>query len=338
VHKRIAIILSFVAAYIALSLPFALSLFAAPKAQATLPEFTLNAQTVISVTVAITDGMVIVIPIDLNFVAQNRDGEVDLSLITDVEQQAGIFIGIASSDTISGTIQLPQAAGSAASSATPNATPNAPRVVNGDGTHVANRNANLRSGPGTNFAIVGNVQSGDAVTVVGQNNDGSWLELDDGNWIAAFLVDPIDEDDDNAANDEEEAEEEADEETEPLTLETYLGELSTISDQALSAASVLDDLVESPQPQNSNWRVDLSSQLNALTNALDQYLDLTPVPEYEELHTQVTDVALTCEDAVSNLVTALENPPTIDTALANQSVQACGAAANALAITVEELQ
>ncbi|MBW7884063.1 MAG: SH3 domain-containing protein [Caldilineaceae bacterium] len=54
---------------------------------------------------------------------------------------------------------------------------------------VANRNANLRGGPGTSYPVVGGVKSGQALDVVARNQDGSWLQLEDGPWIAAFLVD-----------------------------------------------------------------------------------------------------------------------------------------------------
>lgn len=50
------------------------------------------------------------------------------------------------------------------------------------------RNANLRSGPGTSFAVAGSVRVGDIVTVVATNDAGDWHQLDTGNWIAAFLV------------------------------------------------------------------------------------------------------------------------------------------------------
>lgn len=50
------------------------------------------------------------------------------------------------------------------------------------------RNANLRAGPGTNFAIVGSARAGDVVQIVGQNAAGNWYKLDTGAWIAAFLV------------------------------------------------------------------------------------------------------------------------------------------------------
>jgi uncharacterized protein YraI len=51
--------------------------------------------------------------------------------------------------------------------------------------------ANLRGGPGTDYAVVGGAAAGDALTVVGQNGDGTWLQLENGAWIAAFLVSGI---------------------------------------------------------------------------------------------------------------------------------------------------
>jgi hypothetical protein len=53
---------------------------------------------------------------------------------------------------------------------------------------VAGGNANLRSGPGTDFANVGGVVDGEALEIVGRNADGTWYQLVNGYWIAAFLV------------------------------------------------------------------------------------------------------------------------------------------------------
>lgn len=53
---------------------------------------------------------------------------------------------------------------------------------------VVNTTANLRSGPGTQYDVVGQAQAGQSLTVVACNVDCSWLQLDNGNWIAAFLV------------------------------------------------------------------------------------------------------------------------------------------------------
>lgn len=55
----------------------------------------------------------------------------------------------------------------------------------------ANRTANLRSGPGTTFPLVGTVQAGQALAVVARNPAGDWLQLQSGAWIAAFLVNRV---------------------------------------------------------------------------------------------------------------------------------------------------
>lgn len=59
------------------------------------------------------------------------------------------------------------------------------------GTAVAAANANLRSGPGTDFERLGSVQAGAALEVAGQTPSGDWLQLADGSWIAAFLVENV---------------------------------------------------------------------------------------------------------------------------------------------------
>jgi hypothetical protein len=48
--------------------------------------------------------------------------------------------------------------------------------------------ANLRAGPGTDFAIIGSTTAGQPLTIVGRNPAGDWYQLGDGSWIAAILV------------------------------------------------------------------------------------------------------------------------------------------------------
>ncbi len=57
-----------------------------------------------------------------------------------------------------------------------------------DKSGTINRSSNIRSGPGTNFAIVGTGRAGQVVTISGQTVDGSWYQLNDSQWIAASLV------------------------------------------------------------------------------------------------------------------------------------------------------
>lgn len=85
-------------------------------------------------------------------------------------------------------------------SATLTATPGAPLptpVVLPTATQTAaaataNRDANLRAGPDTSFAVIGSVDAGDVLAIDGRDGDGAWyrVQLDSGlvGWIAAFLV------------------------------------------------------------------------------------------------------------------------------------------------------
>lgn len=57
------------------------------------------------------------------------------------------------------------------------------------GTTVSvTKSSNLRSGPGTNYTIVGGSRSGDSLLIVATNKDKTWLRTKNGEWIAAFLV------------------------------------------------------------------------------------------------------------------------------------------------------
>jgi hypothetical protein len=64
-----------------------------------------------------------------------------------------------------------------------------PKLAGKPGQPSANRDANLRGGPGTDYSVVGSVDTGQGLTVAARNADGSWFQLEGGAWIAAFLVD-----------------------------------------------------------------------------------------------------------------------------------------------------
>jgi len=64
-----------------------------------------------------------------------------------------------------------------------------PGAAAAPGAPIANRDANLRGGPGTGYVVVGGVDAGDALTIVARNSAGDWFQLADEAWLAAFLVD-----------------------------------------------------------------------------------------------------------------------------------------------------
>lgn len=53
---------------------------------------------------------------------------------------------------------------------------------------VVLKGSNLRAGPGTTFAVVGGLKTGATMKVVAKNDASNWYQLDNGQWIAAFLV------------------------------------------------------------------------------------------------------------------------------------------------------
>ena len=56
-------------------------------------------------------------------------------------------------------------------------------------TPETNGDSNLRAGPGQSFDIVGSVLTGTALTLIGRNEAGDWLKLQNGAWIFGALVD-----------------------------------------------------------------------------------------------------------------------------------------------------
>ena len=55
----------------------------------------------------------------------------------------------------------------------------------------ANRDSNLRAGPGTNFPIVGWLLKGEEARPVARTPSGHWVQLQNGDWIAAYLLDNV---------------------------------------------------------------------------------------------------------------------------------------------------
>jgi len=53
---------------------------------------------------------------------------------------------------------------------------------------IANSSANLRSGPGTTYSVAGSTQQGETLRIIGRNQAGDWYQLENGAWLAAFLV------------------------------------------------------------------------------------------------------------------------------------------------------
>lgn len=60
--------------------------------------------------------------------------------------------------------------------------------VKSSGKPTVNAAAKLRSGPGTNYTVVGGAKKGDFLNVTGRNPASTWYKLSNGFWISASLV------------------------------------------------------------------------------------------------------------------------------------------------------
>lgn len=60
--------------------------------------------------------------------------------------------------------------------------------VKSSGKPTVNAAAKLRSGPGTDYPVVGGARKGDILTVTGRNAASTWYKLSNGFWISAPLV------------------------------------------------------------------------------------------------------------------------------------------------------
>ncbi len=86
------------------------------------------------------------------------------------------------------TQALQGAAPTEAPTPTEAATPEAPAAPTTVVTPTVTTDANLRAGPGTEFDVLGGTITGQEISIVGRNADGTWFRLDNGGWVFATLV------------------------------------------------------------------------------------------------------------------------------------------------------
>jgi hypothetical protein len=196
----------FLLAAVAMALVFVTPVNAAPLAQESVDEVFITSTGAFTLTVMIDEVTTVAIPLQVEWQALGPTAGTTDGVVVSISPsvlRTGFFsvtVGTAESLSSSMAVTLTQPAeeiapptGSttitgttAITSTTPATTPVGVPTTTGP---TANAIANLREGPGTNYAIVGSIDPGTALDVVGQNIDGTWLALADGTWVAAFLVD-----------------------------------------------------------------------------------------------------------------------------------------------------
>jgi hypothetical protein len=201
----------FVLAAAMMALVFAAPVMAAPSAQTEVDEVVVNSTSTFTLTVMIDEVTTVAIPVQVDWQAQGpylgNEEEVLVISVPTVLRTGFFSVTVGTVEPSIGTmaITLTQESGillpntptasdditdtTPVTGTTP-VSPTTPVVEPPAGTvPTANAIANLRSGPSTDFPIVGSADTGTALDIIGQNADGTWLALSNGAWIATFLVD-----------------------------------------------------------------------------------------------------------------------------------------------------
>lgn len=124
----------------------------------------------------------------------SRETEIALAQQEAIDNSRGLWTNTDSQPAASTTSNSnPTSAGnSLVNSGTSNGEPVSSQPVSpANNVGTINRNANIRSGPGTEYPVAVGSSLGQQVTVIGKNQAGDWYQLDSGNWIAVFLVDNV---------------------------------------------------------------------------------------------------------------------------------------------------
>jgi hypothetical protein len=175
-------------------------------------------------------------------------------------------------------------------------------------TGTVTRNANLRAGPGTSYAVVGTAAAGATVVIVGENAAGDWYELEDGQWIAAFLVRTGD-----AAPSVATARPTAVATTRPSAVvsnrdwQLYNSQISESVVTMGSALEQMSALMGTPRLTSDDWIFDLALQFVIIRQAHEQLMVVKPPASLASVHQQVLSATQDCNDATYAIAEGLDN-------------------------------
>lgn len=210
-------------------------------------------------------------------------------------------------------------------------------------TGTVTRNANLRAGPGTSYAVVGTATAGAAVVIVGENAAGDWYELEDGQWIAAFLVTtgnavpPV-------ATTRPTAVATAQPSARPTAAAT-MQEWQRYSSQTLGSLQDLSgamarggDLLSNPQMASSTWVTQVAMEFVVIRQAHEKLRAMRPPASLAWLHTRLLAATGDCNEATYAISDGFDNVNVAEMERGAALIISCGTQLGELADTLSEIQ
>lgn len=317
-------------------------------AQATGDTTIIQAQSAITLTLITKDGETLIVPVmlDVEAVQDSTGATVEIVDVT-VDHGNNYLVDIENIGPISATVLAATDAALAEPTVASTSTAGPSRVV-----ATGTGRLNLRAGPGTDFDVVGQIAAGDELTVVAQNADGSWLELEDGTWIAAFLVEGLPDTVPTAVPTATPRPTATLQPTatptplptatpvptvDPIALRAYGLEVAENADLLAKSLNGLSELFLNPMLFDDSWTIQVAANIAMLWAAYDAVAEITPPAGLEDLHAQVLDVFETCKLAGDHAIAGIDNVDVDEMELAAIYVESCGTKANQVAEALELL-
>jgi uncharacterized protein YgiM (DUF1202 family) len=171
-------------------------------------------------------------------------------------------------------------------------------------TGTVRRSANVRSGPGTNFAIVGGAKPGQVVTILGSNAAGDWYQIGQGRWIAAFLVSGVGQSPEEVVPTKALS---AAESKAASPIQAYTDELSSIMTSYSTALAVLGTQITKAHTdakvlQDEDWQLTTVAALAYVQRLGERVRAVTPPPSLQQVHND-TELAAIHYDTATEIVT-----------------------------------
>lgn len=199
----------------------------------------------------------------------------------------------------------------------------APADETGSEAPTVTVDANLREGPGTTFPIIGGTLTGQALTIVARNEDGSWFLLDNGGWLAAFLIANAPDPATVPLFEESTAQADAATPTTPLTPTValtptfgvqenlYVIRVDGITDRYDFALTQVENLVATAQEdpaqlENQEWIIQMTTMITLLRSASEELQSLAAPTFFAGAQTQLTQAANAYVVVADLLATAVE--------------------------------
>lgn len=194
-------------------------------------------------------------------------------------------------------------------------------------------NVNIRSGPGTNYDIIGTLKSGQSLEIIGRNTDSSWWQVSTANglgWVAAWVS--------TASN--------ADASipvvetllppipaftpthtTTPTAIRitgSYKGDVFLSINIMMDTIRQIDGLFSNPQFDNQDWKYEVESLARRVQKIHENLSKMQAPANMSDIHAALLDGTADCDQSMTFLIEGLYSTDHAELQQATELLDSCG--------------